>query len=407
MSFLRSQEDRRANGIILPKRNPIDTYQRYLAGYAASSMGLPGGDPKHGNAIPVFGSDAKLIEPSSPSVQSIKESLKEHLQIAIMIELSTIPVYLYALYSVKDPKEEAVLWLRSIAMEEMLHLALAGNVYLALSDGPADTPRLYHSPDFPCYPSQMINRKPDLELQLRKLDHEFIELGKKVECRVHEFEEEEAMNSTSDEYESLGQFYRGCIKLIENLPPGSFDPGKKNRQILIEDMVYMHHSNHLEPIVDVPSAIRALDIIIEQGEGAKAEDKESHLFKFNHMQPPQSGTWPIPVNPAEQKLRAGSDLARVSDLFDGCYCYLLLSIEELWKTDPGTTRRSALGHNIRTMMRDILAPLAWWLVETQVENEESPNAAPCFGFFDFEKDFMGTARAYDQLNDLAKSLSGR
>jgi hypothetical protein len=52
--------------------------------------------------------------------------LKELLQAAVTLELSTIPPYLCALYSM-HPKgnDEAKLVIRSVVVEEMLHMVLA------------------------------------------------------------------------------------------------------------------------------------------------------------------------------------------------------------------------------------------------------------------------------------------
>jgi hypothetical protein len=60
------------------------------------------------------------------TVSSI-ESLHTHLQWAIQVESTTIPPYLCALYSIKDGhNQEATEILRSIFLEEMLHMTLCG-----------------------------------------------------------------------------------------------------------------------------------------------------------------------------------------------------------------------------------------------------------------------------------------
>ena len=56
-------------------------------------------------------------------------SMQEHLQWAIQLEHATIPPYLCALYSIKEGHNpEATEILRSIFMEEMLHMTLAANI---------------------------------------------------------------------------------------------------------------------------------------------------------------------------------------------------------------------------------------------------------------------------------------
>ena len=46
--------------------------------------------------------------------------LREHLQMAIGVELSTVPPYLYAMYSIVDQTSDAALLIRSVVAEEML-----------------------------------------------------------------------------------------------------------------------------------------------------------------------------------------------------------------------------------------------------------------------------------------------
>src|SRR5262245_35167673 len=65
------------------------------------------------------------------------ESLRQHLQWAIELEHCTIPPYLCALYSldaVRNP--EACEVVASVFVEEMLHMALAGNLLNAVGGHP-------------------------------------------------------------------------------------------------------------------------------------------------------------------------------------------------------------------------------------------------------------------------------
>lgn len=62
--------------------------------------------------------------------------LHDHLELAIQIELATVPPYLYAMYSIDDLDSQAALLLRSIVVEEMLHAALVTNILLATGGTP-------------------------------------------------------------------------------------------------------------------------------------------------------------------------------------------------------------------------------------------------------------------------------
>src|SRR5580698_6425575 len=66
------------------------------------------------------------------SIRTHRE-LQHHLATAIQLELSTIPPYLCALYSIKSgTNAEAVRIIRSVVVEEMLHMILACNILNAI-----------------------------------------------------------------------------------------------------------------------------------------------------------------------------------------------------------------------------------------------------------------------------------
>src|ERR1700730_7630242 len=75
--------------------------------------------------------------------------LYDHLQGAIELEHSTIPPYLQALYSIKRGSNAIVADLiRSIVVEEMLHMTIAANVLNAIGGSPAiNTPKFI--PQYP------------------------------------------------------------------------------------------------------------------------------------------------------------------------------------------------------------------------------------------------------------------
>jgi hypothetical protein len=65
------------------------------------------------------------------------ERLRELLEAAVQLELATIPPYLCALYSIHPgTNTEAALVLRSVVVEEMLHMVLSANVLNAIGGRP-------------------------------------------------------------------------------------------------------------------------------------------------------------------------------------------------------------------------------------------------------------------------------
>jgi hypothetical protein len=55
-------------------------------------------------------------------------ALWSHLQGVTDLELWTIPFYLTAMYSIKDPSQDAYQLIQSIVYQEMLHAQLACNI---------------------------------------------------------------------------------------------------------------------------------------------------------------------------------------------------------------------------------------------------------------------------------------
>src|SRR4051812_6448817 len=75
--------------------------------------------------------------------------LRELLQAAVTLELSTIPPYLCALYSMHPHgNDEAKLVIRSVVVEEMLHMVLAANVLNAIGGTPL-VAGAEHAPRYP------------------------------------------------------------------------------------------------------------------------------------------------------------------------------------------------------------------------------------------------------------------
>ncbi|KAG8929226.1 hypothetical protein FRC02_005821 [Tulasnella sp. 418] len=169
----------------LPPRNSIQKYRHQVAAQARA-MGMSSNLVNHALTSPftqvLASEDLRSAAPDEgpPSEETILKELRDHLTIAAHLELSTIPIYLYGMYSAKQRKDAQDLL--SIVIEEMLHLVLAGNVYVAIT--PQDAPPLllydpsiaerYH------YPSLMFDRIPELMLHLRPLDEAFIDMGKQV-----------------------------------------------------------------------------------------------------------------------------------------------------------------------------------------------------------------------------------
>ena len=103
------------------------------------------------------------------SIETV-DDLRSHLVLATRVELSTIPPYLYAMYSIEDQESEAARLIASVVVEEMLHVALITNLLLAVGGEPS-----FRYDLIPSYPGFLAHHQPDLLLELRECTPELIE----------------------------------------------------------------------------------------------------------------------------------------------------------------------------------------------------------------------------------------
>ena len=104
--------------------------------------------------------------PKQGSMDYTLENLKKMLQTAIELEHSTIPPYLTALASIKPGYNRKVYdILKSVVVQEMLHLSLAANVLNAVGGAPT----LYFKNFIPRYPTEMPGGvQPNLVIPIEK-----------------------------------------------------------------------------------------------------------------------------------------------------------------------------------------------------------------------------------------------
>src|SRR5262249_29902476 len=114
-----------------------------------------------------------LAEPVPPLLEITDlESLRATAQLAVELEHATIPTYLCALLSIKQGRNREVAGLiRSVVIEEMLHMALACNLLNAIGGAPQiDRPSFV-----PRYPGHLpAGLRPDLTVTLRRCSIEQI-----------------------------------------------------------------------------------------------------------------------------------------------------------------------------------------------------------------------------------------
>jgi hypothetical protein len=325
-------------------------------------------------------------------------SLREHLQAAMAVELCSIPLYLAGMYSVRIPADKVndpryydpvIGAVRNVVSEEMLHLSLAGNILRAVGG----TPKLYQRSTFPTYPMPMPGRVPLLILHLRSMTKPHMET-------FVEFEKPEEPNAKPepDHYKTLGQFYDAIKEGLKylNKDPGLFHPEFAPFQFApgLGYQAQVRDAGGSVIVTDLASAERAIEIIVDQGEGNKSPwDDPDHLEKahFTVFSELKDGDqkWEVyptltdPTTIAYLDTYKDRRIYQVSVVFDAAYCFLLLTIEKLWTIEKDDVRHKLVLGNMFSIMMGVLAPLAKFLVQQPV-GYEGKVASACFGWYSFD-----------------------
>jgi hypothetical protein len=180
--------------------------------------------------------------------------------------------------------------LLGISAQEMLHLALVQNLLTAVGAAP----RLAR-PNFPipayAYPAGVrIELLPFGEAALRHfaflerpegMDIEDAEGFEAIEQAVAlPHDEQDEIVPHLQEFDTIGQLYRsiqaGLEHLAARLGPERLFIGPANAQATEEHFRWPE----LVPVTDLESARRAIDTIVEQGEGARGEWRDAHFGRL-------------------------------------------------------------------------------------------------------------------------------
>jgi hypothetical protein len=297
-------------------------------------------------------------------IESI-DDLRTHVALATRVELSTIPPYLYAMYSIKDQRSEAARLIAAIVVEEMLHVCLTTNLLLALGGEPD-----FGSDAQPSYPGLVTHRKPDLPLELRACS---LDLVRDTFMAIERPQPADAIPE-DDDFETLGQFYAALEEALDDLGAktdlfGDHQPQRQLAKATYYDPVEFdaEDSGGLLLIHDRDTARSALDIVVHQGEGVAhdrwADPAHLELTHYYKLELLASGTvpigevWPAVDNPRTADLPV--ELQGVSNLVNSFYQLTLLTMADLFS---GTCDQDAgIGH-LYDLMTHCLAPCARYLV---------------------------------------------
>lgn len=330
------------------------------------------------------------------------QDLQEHLALAIQVELTTVPAYLYAMYSIEDQSSEAARLIKSVVAEEMLHAALMANLLVAVGGQPD-----FLKPDLvPVYPGLLPHHVPPLMVNLAPASPQVI----RDVFLVIERPEAPGAPPEDDQFETLGQFYRALEIALEDLSDrfDLFADSGGVRQFA-DPRYYQpvefdaEDSGGLMMVHDLASACEAIEVVVHQGEGVNDEryadpshQELTHFYKFEQIADgvsPLGEVHPAMVNPKTADLPVA--LQPVSNLANALYRYLYLTMDELYQP---VADKGPLVDRLYTLMSALMGPVARYLMTQPVGN--GLVAGPTFEVYGFDP----ALPAVDQVKGLAEQV---
>lgn len=244
------------------------------------------------------------------------EELHRFIQNAIELEHATIPIYLTGLFSIQHGTNAAARDIvRSVVVEEMLHMSIASNLLIAVGGSPA-----INHPDFvPTFPGPLpmnVGEDRGLVASLAPLTKQHIhDVFMAIEEPEHpldipvklinpqapdsagDLKEAAQLDSASTEkvieqpesnqdFSTIGEFYNEIFLKLEALNnEGNIFTGDPKNQLV---NTQWFPKNELFAITNIDQAQRAINIIVDQGEGTStspmdAEDDPAHYYRFGQI----------------------------------------------------------------------------------------------------------------------------
>ncbi|MFE0626659.1 ferritin-like protein [Streptomyces sp. NPDC058864] len=305
-------------------------------------------------AAAAHGMVARLLAVPAPSRGT--DWLHRALQVAVELELATIPPYLCAWWSVRDRSATVARLIRGIVTDEMFHMGLACNMLVAVGGRPRIAAV---TPDYPCCLPGGV--RSELTVSLSGLTRAYV---RDVLMAIETPESPLADPSAGPP--TIGDFYNGVVTAFLDHRPELSVRGQIGQRI---------GPDELRPMRTLDDIVAAVEIIKEQGEGSSDSPEAptgeatgghravAHYYAFAEIYHGRTleesdGLWafsgpPIPfpdVRPMGVVPRGGwphppREAATLLRRFDTAYGELLRDLEAAWQSGD----HDALNRAVRTM----------------------------------------------------------
>lgn len=308
------------------------------------------------------------------SLETQKTELFSWLKTAMTLELGTIPPYMMAIISLKpEANRTSAELVRAVMIEEMLHMTLVANLTNSLGGS------INLGPDtIPSYPLAMEfkgkrfkDRQFDVNLQA--FSPQAIDIFMQIELPRDWAAHDPLMLKATSELDidglTIGDFYLNIIDQLEKLCDEYGESAVFNGNAALQIGQDYYWSSGGKPIVitDLASAKKAMQTIIDQGEGSSTEiydgdhrtfgqpEELAHFYRFReihfarHYQPgdkphqPPTGThfnvdyhavYPIKMNPQISDYAADTPLAHLNNKFNAHYTLMLIQLQQAFSGTP-------------------------------------------------------------------------
>ncbi|MFY0628984.1 MAG: hypothetical protein JXR05_01315 [Flavobacteriaceae bacterium] len=335
--------------------------------------------------------------------------LEKLLNTAVVLEFATIPIYLQAMWSIKDNNGEVAKSIRNIFQEEMLHMAMVCNMLVGIGE----EPKIYDPENGLKFPSGLPGDvHPELFLYLEGLNdcslRNFIEIELPdaiADIYDYETKEKVTLGGLCNQDGSQGDHHHDHSKEQSKTIGELYDKINELFQILKPEMdVERQLAGPLSwwVMADAYSVSKAIEMIKEQGEGAALTDKVdigwgddmAHFYRFWEVYYEKrivqeegkyyfKDPFPRPETINVARVPEGGYLEKdvtpevwhLVNEFDKTYTDLVKLLQDAWAING--RGQAALVNAIEVMFK--LEKFALPLMQIPIpENKEGQTYGPCF-----------------------------
>lgn len=365
-------------------------------------------------------------DPEAPFVIEHREALIYMLCEAAELEHAIMCQYLYALFSLKQTADEGLTaheleavdrWRKSIAhiaTQEMLHLALVQNLLSAVGAAPHLSRPNFPQPAGHYPPGVILTLIPFGEQALQHFM--FLERPEGMDLndaeglaareRAAPMMREGDIVPRPQDFATVGHLYRSIEEGIKHLSAKYGEPwlfvGPPRAQ------ADRDHFNwpELVQVTDGASAQRAIDKILEQGEGPRGHWRRAHFGQFveimdellqlkkaNPTFDPARPVLPATVRPTERDdstpLIQDPIAANCTDLFNIGYEVLLLILQRYFAhTEETDSQLATLAQTTLGLMFDVIKPLGQLITKLPIGVEHSGRTTGASFELFYESDYL-------------------